>query len=160
VNSPPDDGGQPDEAEERMQSYLDEVLLALRGRPREAVRRSSPPTTSKRSSATICSAQCSAASSSRRGGPCTFTARHNPAVLPAGFNLTVCGPLLGVVAAFLLGTGICAVALGINSAGGPIGSGDLVATGATVMTTALLCWVALARQATRPARNLTIWPQE
>lgn len=85
--------------------------------------------------------------------------KTHPALLPAGFTLTVCSTLLGVVAAFLLAFGIADVAHGIDSTGGLIGSGDLVATGATMMTTALLAWAALARQATRPARNLTTGPQ-
>lgn len=80
--------------------------------------------------------------------------KTQPALLPAGFALTVCSTLLGVVAAFLLAFGIADVARGIDSTGGVIGSGDLVATGATMMTAALLSWVALARQAARPARNL------
>jgi len=80
--------------------------------------------------------------------------RTRPAVLPAGFALTVCGTLLGIVAAFLLAVSIPDVARGTDSIGGLTGSGDLVATGATMMAAALLCWVALARQATRPARAL------
>lgn len=80
--------------------------------------------------------------------------KAQPALLPAGFSLTVCSTLLGVVAAFLLAFGIAGVARGIDSTGGVIGSGDLVATGATMMTAALLSWAALARQAARPARNL------
>lgn len=81
--------------------------------------------------------------------------RTRPAVLPAGFALTVCGTLIGIVAAFLLAIGIPDVARGTDSVGGVIGSGDLVATGATMMAAALLCWAALARQATHPARALT-----
>lgn len=80
--------------------------------------------------------------------------KTRPAVLAAGFTLTVCSTLLGVVALFLLGFGIAEVAHGIHSAGGLIGSGDLVVTGATTMAAALLSWAALARQATRPGRNL------
>lgn len=85
--------------------------------------------------------------------------KTRPALLPAGFTLTVSGTLLAVVAMFLLAFGISDVARGIDSAAGVIGSGDLVATGATVMIAALLCWVALARQAARPARNLAARPQ-
>lgn len=85
--------------------------------------------------------------------------KTQPALLPAGFTLTVCSTLRGVVAAFLLAFGVADVAHGIHSTGGVIGSGDLVATGATIMIAALLSWVALARQATRPARNLTPGPQ-
>lgn len=81
--------------------------------------------------------------------------KTRPALLPAGFALTVCGTLLGVVAAFLLAFGIADVARGVDSTAGVIGSGDLVATGATTMAAALLSWVVLARQAARPARNLT-----
>jgi hypothetical protein len=80
--------------------------------------------------------------------------KGQPALLPAGFTLTVCGTLLGAVAAFLLAFGITDVAHGVDSAGGVIGSGDLVSTGATMLTVALLSWAALTRQATRPARNL------
>lgn len=81
--------------------------------------------------------------------------KTEPVLLPAGFTLTVCSTLLGVVAAFLLAFGIADITRGIASSGGLIGSGDLVATGATMMTIALLSWLALARQATRPAWNLT-----
>ena len=84
--------------------------------------------------------------------------KTRPALLPAGFTLTICSTLLGVVAAFLLAFGIAGITHGIDSTAGLIGSGDLVATGATIMTAALLAWVALARQATRPARNLTAGP--
>jgi PadR family transcriptional regulator len=84
--------------------------------------------------------------------------KTQPALLPAGFTLTVCSTWLGVVAAFLLAFGIADVARGIDSAGGLIGSGDLLATGATVMAAALLSGVALARQAARPARNLSADP--
>lgn len=68
----------------------------------------------------------------------------------------VCSTLLGAVAVFLLAFGIVGVAHGVRSTGGVIDSGDLVATGATMMTAALLSWLALARPATRPARNLTV----
>ena len=80
--------------------------------------------------------------------------RNRPAVLPAGFALTVCGTLLGIVAAFLLAIGIPDIARGTDSIAGVTGSGDLVATGATIMAAALLSWAALARQAIRPARAL------
>lgn len=79
--------------------------------------------------------------------------KARPTVLPAGFALTVCGTLLGIVAAFLLAAGITSVARGTDSIGGLIGSGDVVATGATAMVAALLCWATLARQATRPGRS-------
>lgn len=81
--------------------------------------------------------------------------KAQPALLPAGFSLTVCGTLLGAVSVFLLAFGIADVAHGIDSTGGVIGSGDLIATGATMMTAALLAGALLARQAGRPARNLT-----
>lgn len=81
--------------------------------------------------------------------------KARPTVLPAGFALTVCGTLLAIVAAFLLAIGITDVARGADSIGDLIGSGDVVATGATMMAAALLCWVALARQAAHPARTLT-----
>ena len=85
--------------------------------------------------------------------------KAQPALLPAGFTLTVCSTLLGATAALLLVSGVAEVARGIDSTDGVIGSGDLVATGATMMIAALLSWAALARQATRPARNLTAGPQ-
>lgn len=79
--------------------------------------------------------------------------KTRPAVLPAGFSLTVCGTLLGAAGAFLLAVGIRESLLGITAVAGVIGSGDLAATGATVTAAALLCWAVLARQATRPART-------
>jgi hypothetical protein len=84
--------------------------------------------------------------------------KAQPALLPAGFALTVCSTLLGVVAVVLLVFGIADLAHGIDSTDGVIGSGDLVATGATILAAALLSWAALAWQATRPARNLTAGP--
>ncbi len=60
--------------------------------------------------------------------------KTQPALLPAGFALTVCSTLLGVRLRWP------------------------VATGATILTAALLSWAALAWQATRPARNLTAGP--
>lgn len=80
--------------------------------------------------------------------------KTRPAVLPAGFDLIACSTLLGVVGLLLLATGIHDVALGTNSTGGLLGSGDLLMTGASVLAAAMLAWLALARQATRPARNL------
>lgn len=80
--------------------------------------------------------------------------KARPAVLPAGFALTVGGTLLAAVAAFLLAVGIADVARGIDSVGDLIGSGDLVTTGAAMMAASLFCWMALAWQATRPARTL------
>lgn len=79
-------------------------------------------------------------------------------ILPAGFALTVASTLLATVAAFLLAFGILAVLHGNTAAGGLIGSGDLVTTGATLMTAALLGWVAVAWQAARPARKLAAGP--
>ncbi len=78
--------------------------------------------------------------------------RNRAAILPAGFGLTVCGTLLGAVAVFLLAAGIPAVARG--STGGVIGSGDLVATGATMLMAALLCGTVLAWRAARPGQGL------
>ena len=80
--------------------------------------------------------------------------RVKPAVLPAGFSLTVCGTLLGVAGLFLLAIGMYNAVIGVVSIGGVVGSGDLAATGATMMAAAVLCWAMLARQATRPVRNL------
>jgi hypothetical protein len=79
--------------------------------------------------------------------------KTRPAVLPAGFSLTVCGTLLGAAGALLLAIGIRESMLGITAVDGVIGSGDLAATGATITAAALLCWAVLARQATRPART-------
>ena len=80
--------------------------------------------------------------------------KERPTVLPPGFALTVCGTLLGGAAAFVLAIGIVDLARGAGSIGGMIGSGDLVATGTTMLAAAVGCWLALARQATRPARAL------
>lgn len=74
--------------------------------------------------------------------------RNRPTVLPAGFPLTVCSTLLGVVAVFLVAIGGRNVAYGVASTDGLIGSDDLVATGASMLAAALLCGVVLARQAT------------
>jgi hypothetical protein len=84
--------------------------------------------------------------------------KARPAVLPAGFALTVCGTFLGAIAALLLAIGISDVARGVDAIGDLIGSGDLVATGATMMAAALLCWMGLALQATRPASMLAAVP--
>lgn len=81
--------------------------------------------------------------------------RHTrrPTVLPTGFGLSVCGPLLGVSGAVLLAAGVGEVTHHVAGTR-LMGSGDLIATGATVLGVALLCWTALARQALRPARSL------
>lgn len=88
--------------------------------------------------------------------------RHRPAVLPAGFPLTVCSTLLGVVAVFGVAIGGRNTALGITSTDGLIGSADLLATGATLLAAALLCGAVLARQATGwpplPRRLARGWP--
>lgn len=81
--------------------------------------------------------------------------KTRPAVLPAGFSLTVCGTFLGAVSVFMLAIGAADLARGTVSIGGVAGSGDLVATGATIMAAAAGCWLALAWQATRPGRALT-----
>jgi hypothetical protein len=75
--------------------------------------------------------------------------KTRPVVLPSGFSLTVCATLLSVTGVFLLAAGIRDAVLGITAIGGLIGSADLAGTGATVTATALLCWLLLARQATR-----------
>lgn len=80
--------------------------------------------------------------------------RTRPTVLPAGFNLAACGTLLSVAALPALVAGLRAAAVGTRDIGGLIGSADLMVTGSTVLAVSLLCWAALARQATRPARNL------
>lgn len=81
--------------------------------------------------------------------------KARPAVLPAGFSLTVCGTLLGAVSVFLLAVSIPDLARGIDGIGDVAGSGDLVATGGTIMAAAAGCWLALAWQAIRPARTLS-----
>ncbi|MBO0830610.1 MAG: hypothetical protein J2P28_19920 [Actinobacteria bacterium] len=80
--------------------------------------------------------------------------KARPTVLPVGFALTVAGTLLGALSLFMLAVGIPDVVRGVTSIGHIIGSGDLVATGATLMAASLLCWTVLARQATHPARAL------
>lgn len=74
--------------------------------------------------------------------------RSRPTVLPAGFSLVVCGAWLGIAAVVLLVIGIRNVALGADSTAGVIGSGDLAATGATMMAAALCCGAVLAQRAT------------
>ena len=80
--------------------------------------------------------------------------KRRPAVLPAVFALTVGGTLLGATSVFMLAIGIPDYIRDTSSIGGLIGSGDLVATGATVLVASLLCWAALAWQATCPAKAL------
>jgi hypothetical protein len=80
--------------------------------------------------------------------------RTRPTVLPAGFNLAACATLLGIAALPALVIGLRAAAAGTPDIGGVIGSADLMVTGSTVLAMSLMCWAALAHQATRPARNL------
>lgn len=80
--------------------------------------------------------------------------KRGPVVLPAVFALTVGGTLLGATSVFMLAIGVPDYIRDTSSIGGLIGSGDLVATGATILVASLLCWAALAWQATRPAEAL------
>ena len=80
--------------------------------------------------------------------------RTRPTVLPAGFNLTACGILLGVASLPALVVGLRATIAGAGNIDGVIGSADLMVTGSTVLAVSLACWAVAARQLTRPARNL------
>lgn len=79
--------------------------------------------------------------------------RGRPIVLPAWFALTVCGVSSVGVAAVFLAVGVRDLARRTYlAAGGTVGAGDLIATGATVAVVAVLCWLTLGRQVTRPSR--------
>lgn len=81
--------------------------------------------------------------------------RSRPVVLPAWFALTVCGVSSVAVAATFLAVGLRDMALhAYDAAGGLVGAGDLVATGATVAAAGVLCWLTLGRQVTRPSRSM------
>jgi HAAS domain-containing protein len=82
--------------------------------------------------------------------------RTRPGVLPAGFNLAACATVLAVAALPALVTGLRAAAAGTADIGGVIGSADLLVTASTVLAVSLTCWTVLARQVTRPARNLLV----
>lgn len=73
-----------------------------------------------------------------------------PAVLPAGFDLTLAAALLTAVGATVL-----VVALRDLAAGRLAGTGDLLSTGAAVAVAALLCWALFARGALRMAGRAT-----
>lgn len=76
--------------------------------------------------------------------------RARPVILPTWFASLVCGISLLAVAAVFLGVGILNLAQHIDAvAGGVVGAGDLMATGATIAAVAVLCWLAWGIQVTR-----------
>lgn len=76
--------------------------------------------------------------------------RARPVILPSWLAYVVCGVASVAVAAVFLGVGIFDLARHVDAAaGGMVGAGDLIATGATVAAAAVLCWLTWGMQVTR-----------